>query len=473
MPRRYTVKKDDDLLELAERFNLTDSQLLAANPGVTSINPGVRLSIPGITSLSSADPYGRRPKHEYPPAETPPEREPSRPGGQQPYVPPYVPPVLEPSRPGRQQPYVPPVLEPSRPGGQRPYVPPPLEPSRVGAPQPYVPPPLEPSRPGAPPSLLEPSRAGGVPPIVQPQQPGRQAIIPAALQVAERVAPFLQRLFRRDVLFNQEVPPTERRPGEPTAGARFAPVYSQEQVRKGFQGLGETLAELRTREFRGARGTEFAEGFPKGSIEAPGPATIFGGAQGRETFTAGEIVAQQAEAALSQGKNGTQWVRYLMSDGNTRMFNWSWNEETTQEELLEQRASHVGQSLRASDRPQIILESDRKLLDLSTDEMQNMGYYWDEDKGHWVFGEIIEQPQTYGTSLPGWGGTYNYPRGGGGGAWSYPSYLPREQAAPYQSFVGRESGTPYQSFVGREQQGRIPQQAQTRAARFGAITWRI
>ncbi len=176
--------------------------------------------------------------------------------------------------------------------------------------------------------------------------------------------------------------------------------------------------------------------------------------------------ASQAIEAQAQGEErGVQWYRMLMGEGREdRMFAYVWDEKTSEEELLKQRAGHVADSLNRDDYPQIILESDRELMKLSEQDMLDLGYEWDEDKGHWIWGGIIEEPQTYGAaSLPGWG--YNYPRGGGGGggggSYSYPSYLPREQAAFPQSFVGRE------------QPGGIPQQAQTRAARFGAITWRI
>jgi hypothetical protein len=168
----------------------------------------------------------------------------------------------------------------------------------------------------------------------------------------------------------------------------------------------------------------------------------------------------------------------LMGEGREdRMFAYVWDENTPQEELLKQRAGHVADSLNRGDFPQIILESDRRLMKLSEEKMLEIGYVWDEDKQHWVFGGAIEEPQTYGTSsLPGWG--YNYPsyggggRGGGGG-YSYPSYLPREQGQYPQSFLDREQGAFPQRFVDRSQPGGIPQQAQTRAARFGAITWRI
>jgi hypothetical protein len=141
------------------------------------------------------------------------------------------------------------------------------------------------------------------------------------------------------------------------------------------------------------------------------------------------------------------------------MYSYKWSEESTPEELMEQRASHVGQSLRRGERPQIILESDRENLNLTPEEMANMGYYWDAEKGHWIYGELLaDAPQSYGAVAPyGYGGS-GYPqygsRGGGGG------------------YVGGDYTYP-QSFVGREQRGATPQINQNRAARFGAVTWRI
>jgi hypothetical protein len=145
------------------------------------------------------------------------------------------------------------------------------------------------------------------------------------------------------------------------------------------------------------------------------------------------------------------------------MFSYDWDEKTTQDELLVQRANHVGTSLRRGDFPQIILRSDQENLGLSDQVMQEMGYVWDDDKGHWVRGEPITAPQITGTAS-GFGYT-SYPRGGGfrggGGGYSYPSYLPRDDR-PFP-----------QSFVQQGQRGRVPQADRIRAANFGVIDWRI
>ncbi len=463
----YTVKQGDSLLDLAKKFGVSTSSLLAANAGVSSIQPGVTLRIPTTTSgiVPTSIPEG--PGKIAPPPPKP--ISPRPPFGAGDLLPPPKP--VSPRPPFGAGDLLPPPISPQQP--------PPRAPRRFAPPpQPtYVPPAqsmagLE--RPGIP----QP------PPVHYTQQLEARRVQQQPVVGLTGAQPTPQQA--RQI-------PLERRPGEPTPGARFAPTLTQQYMARLFQRGADYWQQnfVPTETFRKYPGglssiAELAANAPSMAMRAASralePTPSF--AENPELRAAyfgrpddsGNAINRIAEARAQGQQSGTQWVRYMMSDGNTRMFNWSWDEETTQEELLEQRASHVGQSLRASDRPQIILESDREILNLSVEDMQNMGYFWDEDKGHWVFGEVIEQPQTYGTSLPGWG--YNYPprRGGGrggGGSYSYPSYLPREQGPYPQSFLGRQQGPFPQSFVGREQPGGIPQQAQTRAARFGAITWRI
>lgn len=165
------------------------------------------------------------------------------------------------------------------------------------------------------------------------------------------------------------------------------------------------------------------------------------------------------DQVVAVGEGGPIWYRMSMADGSDRLYGYSTDETKTAKDYEVQRASHVGQSLRGGQRPQIILESDRENLGLSAEDMQTMGYYWDEEKGHWVAGLVVEEsPQTYGAAAP-YGG-YGYPsrRGRGGGGYSYPR--------------GGSYSYP-QSLVGREQRGIRPEADRNRPARFGAVTWRI
>ena len=306
-----------------------------------------------------------------------------------------------------------------------------------------------------------------------PQAPAGQArpgvgLIPGALRVAERVAPILQRLFNREPL------PTERRPGEPTAGARFAPIFSQEQVARGFQGIGTRLAEIRASRFRDIEGVDFAEGFPRGSFPDPG----------KTTYTAGELAAQQAEAAtgsirpdpftgLYQQRFGIPTVGgeaqgYILGNFRDAEGNLIELDEDMKRDIERQKARNKSQLLNLGERPLFISNAEREYMGLSEDQMRAIGYEWDEESQQWIHSGVIEDPQTYGAAAPyggdGYpGGGYGTPRGGGGGggAWSYPSYLPRENQ-PYP-----------QSFVRQGARGMTPEQARNSAARFGAINWRI
>ena len=123
-------------------------------------------------------------------------------------------------------------------------------------------------------------------------------------------------------------------------------------------------------------------------------------------------------------------------------------------------------------------------MGLTEEQMGNLGYVFDEENQQWILGGVIEEPQTYGAAAPYSYGypSYGYPSYGypqytypeGGEGYTYPQSFVGREGGPYpQSFVDRE-GAPYpQRFVGREQRGMTPEQAQNRAARFGAVTWRI
>jgi hypothetical protein len=176
-----------------------------------------------------------------------------------------------------------------------------------------------------------------------------------------------------------------------------------------------------------------------------------------------------AEAKFDE-KTGWGTVRYILADGtNSKSYPAS---GLTAKDMAESRKDHLEMMLLRGEWPQIIWDDSRRSLGMSDLEMKERGYFWNAEKGYWEFGqEPAGTPQIYGAGQGGYGGYYNYPsrgfrggggrRGGGGGSYSYPSYLPRE------------SGQFPQSFVGQEQRGRVPQVDRTRAARFGAVTWRI
>jgi hypothetical protein len=181
---------------------------------------------------------------------------------------------------------------------------------------------------------------------------------------------------------------------------------------------------------------------------------------------------EEALAGAEAGGRGVLWYRMLMSEGREdRMFAYNWDENTSEEQLLNMRANHVKQSLSRGDLPQIILASDQRIMGLTNDDMMMMGYVWDEDKEHWVHGEVIEEPQTYGAAAPYAGYGYGYP------GYIYPQYAyPEYGGGSYsypQSFVSREGAKYPQSFVQPGRRGVTPQQARNSPARFGAVTWRI
>lgn len=446
----YTVKQGETGLQIAKRLGISYDSLLAANPGVSSIQTGVTLRIPTTTpQITAADPYGRRPPITRPPGPIPPTPTPAPPPS------PYGrrPPVTRPPGPIAPTPAAPPPPQPT-------YIPPAqsmagLERARVPQ-QPVV------SLTGAQPIARRPvppgvgQGAGIIPGTFGGQQADifTQSVFPV---ISDRIQGYLDRLYNRFA-------PTFR--GALTRGAENLASTPPFYTPPGYEGPQPGSFNLPATALRGVASRVGVTG--PGQRQPSQPIVALTGAGRGVTPDSSENAAAQAIEARAQGQErGVQWYRMLMGEGREdRMFAYVWDENTPQEELLKQRAGHVADSLNRGDFPQIILESDRELMKLSAEDLQGIGYVWDDEKQHWVFGGVIDEPQTYGAgSLPGWG--YNYPRRGGGGgrggggSYSYPSYLPREQE-PFP-----------QSFVGREQPGGIPQQAQTRAARFGAITWRI
>jgi hypothetical protein len=167
-------------------------------------------------------------------------------------------------------------------------------------------------------------------------------------------------------------------------------------------------------------------------------------------------------------KTGWGTVRYILADGTvSKSYAAS---GLTAKDMADSRKEHLEMMLLRGEFPQIIWDDSRRSLGISDEQLKERGYFWNEEKGYWEFGEPLpDAPQTYGAGR-GYGGYYNYPsrgyrggggRRGGGGSYSYPSYLPREQE-PFP-----------RSFVGKEQRGQVPQADRRRAARFGAVTWRI
>ena len=433
MPKRYTVKQGDDLLKLAKKFGLSTSALLAANAGVSSITPGVTLRIPGTTQLSGVDPKGPwtpdlpqpDPKDPYVPLPVPPKpdlpdwfpekREPEPPGPVDPKGPwtpdlPQPPPVQPlPVQPLPQQPtYLPPAVSMAQ-----------LEASRVPQ-QPVValtgaqrPPPQRPFGVGTGAGIVGPATLGAI-------EQFRQTVVPV-------VQTYLNRLFGRGTTQTPVVSYTgaqqreqfARRPGEPTAGARW-PVQRPAEPVAPTAARGEFYAEtVRIAEQLGVSPTEAAEILAQqGTFAPPTVGTI--GAQGFPEFETGERV---------------------------------------------ERSSILEWYLERGRLPIILFEEDIARMGWTDAELAAAGYIRDQF-GDWVLGGM--EPGAAEEVAAGVGGSGGYyPRGGGGGggrgggAYSYPSYLPRA-AAQYP-----------QSFVQRGQRGVTPTGRTTRAARMGVVSWRI
>jgi len=313
-------------------------------------------------------------------------------------------------------------------------------------------------------------------PVVQRQTGGNQALIPGAFQVGATIAPYVnmfnnyvQRLFSRQTPVLRQPLPLERRPGEPTAGARFSPVIPSEEIAGVLGGFADYARNIRNQNYQ--RGVQFAEGYPRGNLEAPGIGSLARNAaralRGEELIrntpgTAGET--QQVDPAT-----GVIWYRMKLIDGtDSHMMNYGVSESDVdangqitpeaQEKYLSKRADDVGLSITRNEWPQVILESDRLRLGYSNDWMRDHGYFWDEERGYWQYGvEIGEGPQVTGAAMPYTGSGYNYPR------YSYP----KGGGGTYQPFQS------YGNYVEPGQRGNIPQQIQNRPARFGAVTWRI
>ena len=434
------VKQGETGLQIARELGISYSSLLSANPGVSSIRPGVTLRIPTTTTSLAVDP-----KSPWTP-DLP------QPDPKAPYVPPPVQPQRRPPvSAGRLAPPPTPV-QPRPPVSAGRLAPPPVQ-------QPYLPSRVPVGR-GAQPEARRPippgvgQGAGIIPGTFGGQQADifTQSVFPV---ISDRIQGYLDRIYKRYA-------PAFR--GALTRGAENIEATPPFYTPPGYEEPPPGSFNLPAMALRGIESRVGATG-PKQPPDFEANPELRAVANFGRPDDSGNAI-NQATAARAQGQErGVQWYRMLMGEGREdRMFAYVWDENTPQEELLKQRAGHVADSLNRGDFPQIVLESDRNLMKLSREDLEGIGYVWDEEKQHWVFGGVIEEPQTYGAaSLPGWG--YNYPRRGGGrgggGSYSYPSYLPREQA-PFP-----------QSFVGREQPGGIPGLAQTRAARFGAITWRI
>ena len=454
----YTVKQGDSLIKLAKRLGVSTSSLLAANPGVSAITPGVTLRIPtaGPTFTDTMVPPEIQPPT-IPTAGIPPEKWEQRP-----------PPIPIPPRPTG----IPPEKREQRP--PRIQLPPPPRPpvsaGRLAPPPQYAPPAqsmaeLEARRVRQPPVV---GVTGAQRPIPQGQGPG---LIPGALRVAEAIAPafapsiqkYLDRLFER-------YGTTPRQFGRDFVGSLLAPSRRTEPGQPPWQpqGLGEFAAHGLQSLPAAAVG---ALSGPVGQRQPSQPIVDITGA-GRA-----QLLAQGTTQEVDPS-TGVIWYRMTLADGtDSKMLSFGMSTEDVgpdgqlTDEAIDkyerQRADHVGTSWMRGEIPRIVLESDRLILGMSVERMEEIGYFWNEDKNLWEYGQQIEGPQVLGAAMPygGWGyGGYGRGRGG--------------RRAPSYAYPSGGGGTykpyqPYQNLVRPDAQGRAPRQIQNRPGRFGMITWRI
>lgn len=441
----YTFKKGDSLLQIAKDNGISYDSLLAANPGIRGgVQPGVTLRVPTIQThpdFQPGDVDPRLPGRQAPaPVFTPPPAPPGRRGGQ---------PVVR----GRPQPPIQPQTPVVRFTGAQPLPTPRLEAGGGGVPLPPV--------PRA--DLAQynvPRRTGFVPP--QTRRPGEPTAGARFADPSNTISAYLARLFRSQ-------PPVLRRPGEPTTGARFAPSISQETIGAGLQGLGQQLQDIRSQAELVPGAYSFAEGFPRGDPLARGPGDVL--APGTSARLPGSPPEAIADAEVDPVTGSNIRYRMMLADGSVgrsqyvaqmRPGDFNPDGSFTDEAIAryeQSRADDVYRSLQRGEWPQVMTESDRLLNGWSKEWMAEHGYYYDEDKGYWSAGQQIEDaPQTVGAALPYSG--YGYGYGGGGPRYSYPK-------------GGGGTYTPYFDYTQPGARGQIPQQIQNRPARFGMVSWRI
>ena len=439
---KYTVKQRDELTKLARRFGVSTSSLLAANPGVSSIKPGVTLRIP--TAAPTADPKSPwtpdlpqpDPKDPYVPPPTADPKSPwtpdlPQPDPKDPYVPPpvqppYLPPVQPPYLPPVQQPYLPPVQQPPRPpvsAGS--LAPPPVQP-------PYLPSRVPVGR-GAQRQPLPPGvgqGAGIIPGTFGGQQADifTQSVFPV---INDRIQAYLDRIYKRYA---------------PAARQAFAGIPAL-QERVGITGPIQP-SQQRTQ--------------PIVSLTGAQPPAPRGDFYAETVRIANQLGVSPSEAASILQQQGASFAPPTIEplpelDPITGF-------PVFEDGELGRHSSIIEWYLDNGLLPFSLYAEDVARFGWTDAELLAAGYIEDA-WGNWIR-VGMETGATEGVAGGGGGGGY-YQRGGGGGgrggggAYSYPSYLQREQGAFPQSFVqrGQASVTP----TGRT----------IRPARMGAVTWRI
>lgn len=479
---RYNVKKDDNLLDIAKKFGVTTSAILDANPGVRSIGAGVTLRIPtGITTLGGLDPRVDESKR-------PPKEEPPLPGTPPPILPPESYPTAPPQtvpptkkktpKPAPQVP-IPPRFQP--PAGT-PYVPPTYVPKVGGVQPPVVPPAVQPA-PFAPqtiPGYVQPEPFG-----LMPRQPeiNPYGVQPGTLQ--SRIVGMLNRIFNRRPGVFQE-PQPELEPSRPGAPIDYYRQFLRSRIHDpaGWRALGLGLQQTGRqlgRQVGGAiqRAREQA-GEPTQELGPTVGRWYEAGRTGAYGETSPEQIAEDARrAAMTSPFTDIYQQRYGIPTATGEVQGYILGDfrdvelpldPDLQEDIIWQKANRKKRLFDLGEEfyPLFVSKKEQYYLGLTDEQMAEQGYVFDEESGQWILGEAIETPQVYGTAAPYSYGypsygypQYIYPEGGGGG-YTYP-----------QSFVGREGGPYPQSFVQPERRGVTPEQARNRAARFGAVTWRI
>lgn len=427
----YTVKQGDSLLDLAEKFNVSASTLLAANAGVSSIQPGVTLRIPP-TALQTTPALSDEKRRGIPGA-----------AGLPPIVPPKLPAEKRRGIPGAAG--LPPApVPPKLPAEKRRGIPGAAALPPITQPT-YIPPAQSMAQ-------LEARRVPQQPVVgltgAQRPRPWWENILVQPDTPQSKVVGYLNRLFNRQPgVFRQQ-------PDRPVVGLTGAqrPNYYQQFLKStpsdlaGYEALGKGLTQ---------HAGQASRAIDRFFGTTPGPAAP----AARGDFYAETVrIANQLGISVEELKLAKQ-SGLLPSVGTVGAQGFP---EFTEGERPK-RSSILEWYLDRGRLPTILFAEDVARMGWTAAELTAAGYIQDQ-YGDWIAGGMTPGETAVATASGG-GAGYYYPRGGGGGggggAYTYPSYLQR-------------AATQYpQSFVQRGQKGSTPTGRSMRPARMGGVTWRI